>query len=136
MQSRAALLVQRAQRDALRFAEADTDADMKLSFDEFLRMQPTQVREAMEEEARRGAPACSLRSPTPSHHHLRPTQVREGVEEAEIRQWFEEGGDGETLSVHSFFNWMLSKMVLQKVNYVFNAYDGDNSGAIEMDEFQ
>ena len=45
-----ASLLQQAQRDALRFAEADVDGNNELNFDEFLAMQPKKILEQYGED--------------------------------------------------------------------------------------
>jgi hypothetical protein len=54
MKSASSKLALSLQRDALRFAEADQDGNMELTFDEFIQMQPQQVREQHGVETLRG----------------------------------------------------------------------------------
>ena len=54
MKSQSSKLALSLQRDALRFAEADADGNLELTFEEFIEMQPAQVREQHGVETLRG----------------------------------------------------------------------------------
>lgn len=89
--------------------QADKDGNNALDWDEFLEMQPTRIRETHSE--------------------------------AEIREWFEMAdvdGNG-SVSINEFFIWTLQKESLngmEGLRAVFQAYDTDNTGCIDMAEFQ
>ena len=98
------------QRDALRFAEADVDDSLGLSWDEFLKMQPPSVRE---------------------HHSV--GEIRTWFESADIN------GDG-TVSVSEFFTWTLTKGAyhggIHSIEAVFRRYDSRCDGSLDEREFQ
>ena len=97
-------------QSARRFADADTDGDMKLDFDEFVAMQPAAMREK-----------------TPL---------------ADFKLWFDSAdadGNG-SLSIGEYFIWTLhsasEKHGEDALSKAFAKYDPDNSGRIDLIEFQ
>ena len=97
-----------AQKDALRFAEADANSNMQLDFDEFLEMQPKRIRMMYPEET-----------------------IREWFHAADV------DGDG-CVSVDEFFMWTLGRQSLKGLDSlrgVFNAYDRDATGYLDASEF-
>jgi len=106
---RAGRFAQKAKRDALRFAEADKDGDNALDWDEFLAMQPARIREQYRDE--------------------------------DIRQWFTSADvdSNGSVSINEFFMFTLQKESLNGVEglrALFQAYDKDGTGYIDMSEFQ
>jgi len=106
---RAGRFAQKAHRDALRFAEADKDGDNALDWDEFLAMQPARIREQYRDE--------------------------------DIRQWFTSADvdSNGSVSINEFFMFTLQKESLNGVEglrALFQAYDKDGTGYIDMSEFQ
>lgn len=112
MERTAAHFIQEAQRSALRFAEADTDGDLKLNFEEFLRMQPTLVRDRHTDE-----------------------QIHNWFVMADFVD-----GNGE-VGLYEFFMWTLTREfmsnpgAMSSLRTVFNLYDGDSSGYIDESDF-
>lgn len=93
-------------RDALRFAEADINCDGRLTFEEFLSMQPPTLRE--------------------EHTH---DEMREWFSLADT------DGNG-TISLNEWFSWSLSKETTRtshdaqgSISAIFQLYDKDGSGA-------
>ena len=108
MDSAAVNVQLRMQRDALRFAEADENGDNDLDFGEFLKMQPR----------------C----------------VREEHSDTEIREWFDSADTNKsgTVSINEFFTWTLQMHALtgmDAVRNVFNKYDKNDTGCVELEEF-
>ena len=98
-----------AQRDALRFAEADENGDNALSWSEFLLMQPPPVRDKHGDE-----------------------EIRSWFEEIDA------DGDG-SVSINEYFTWTLSKALHNGdsgLRAVFMEYDKDGTGCLDAREFQ
>ena len=76
------------------------------------------------------------------HRAPPPLQVREQHTVAEIRMWFDEADadHDNTVSINEFFRWTLTKGVLYHggipgIQGVFQAYDKDNTGSLDLSEF-
>ena len=98
-----------AQRDSLRFAEADEDGDNALSWSEFLQMQPAAVRDKHSE-----------------------AEVRSWF--AEI-----DADSNGSVSINEYFTWTLSKALHNGdagLRAVFMDYDKDGTGCLDAREFQ
>ena len=98
-----------AQRDSLRFAEADEDGDNALSWSEFLQMQPAAVRDNHSE-----------------------AEVRSWF--AEI-----DADSNGSVSINEYFTWTLSKALHNGdagLRAVFMDYDKDGTGCLDAREFQ
>ena len=107
--SEAASVTQGIRRDALRFAEADVDGNSKLSFEEFLDMQPRGVLQAHSEH-----------------------EIRSWFNDADL-------DDDGTVSINEFFVWSMKRHALRgmdKMRSVFDKYDKNDTGAIDAIEFQ
>lgn len=104
-----ASLLQQAQRDALRFAEADVDGNNELNFDEFLAMQPKKILEQYGED-----------------------DIREWFQAADT-------DNSGTVSMNEWFMWTLARQTLNgadALRNLFRAYDKDRQGTLDLDEFQ
>lgn len=107
MQSVSANFAQRVQRDALRFAEADLNGDNKLTWDEFLAMQPLCIREMHSEQTIRGWFTAA-----------------------------DFDGNG-SVSINEFFRWSIQRQSLtgiEALQTVFSKYDANGTGCIDMEE--
>jgi Ca2+-binding EF-hand superfamily protein len=103
-------LAQDTANDASRFAEYDLDANRKLDFEEFLKMQPASV-----------------------HAKHSREEIRKWFDAAD------DNGDGE-LSIEEFFKWSLHKASQKfgetTLNTVFEKFDKDRSGYLNAWEFE
>ena len=110
MKSQSSKLALSLQRDALRFAEADADGNMDLSFEEFVNMQPHKVRETHGEAV-----------------------LREWFDAADT----DHSG---TVSINEFLIWSLAKEQARSgddsgLRAMFSVYDKDGSGTVDSREF-
>jgi Ca2+-binding EF-hand superfamily protein len=111
MHSAAAHISLNLQRDSLRFAEADADGNLDLTFSEFVKMQPAEVRTRFDEETLRG-----------------------WFEAADT------DGDG-VVSVNEFLLWSLAKEAgrnggHERIRALFSRQDRNGSGMVDLREFQ
>lgn len=111
MKSSSSKLALSLQRDALRFAEADVDGNLDLSFEEFVEMQPQKVREQHGVETLRG-----------------------WFEAADT-------DNSGTVSINEFLIWSLAKEQTRTgddsgLRALFSVYDKDGSGTVDCREFQ